>query len=323
MFTYSISHYLYQCRMTPQGPRFSNKERASSHEGELVDGDLEGCGDGRGAGPLCSPVSWEPWGRRGAHSFHLLLWLRTVILQVPTVLEGGPRETWVTPGPVHLPVPFCLSLCMYLRLAGRMVKGQGKKTVKKLQTVLLYLVTDSCFFFSLRQTAGCCGLWLAPCLVLVNQSCLTLCDRMDCSLPGSSVHGIPQASIRSNSLLQGIFPTQGSNLGQFGAYEGRNAPARHPDTHVSKDWGPPAGDRTMSNPLSSAPGVPPLASQWGGQNRGISESGKSLQRFLMVTLLGTHLIASPSEDIMFWEALFITWPWVMLESKTLPEPPRS
>lgn len=94
MFTYSISHYLYQCRMTPQGPRFSNKERASSHEGELVDGDLEGCGDGRGAGPLCSPVSWEPWGRRGAHSFHLLLWLRTIIPQVPTVLEGGPRETW-------------------------------------------------------------------------------------------------------------------------------------------------------------------------------------------------------------------------------------
>ena len=29
--------------------------------------------------------------------------------------------------------------------------------------------------------------------VLVAQSCLTLCDPMDCSLPGSSVHGIPQA----------------------------------------------------------------------------------------------------------------------------------
>ena len=27
------------------------------------------------------------------------------------------------------------------------------------------------------------------------QSCLTLCDPMDCSLPGSSVHGIPQARI--------------------------------------------------------------------------------------------------------------------------------
>ena len=27
----------------------------------------------------------------------------------------------------------------------------------------------------------------------VAQSCLTLCDPMDCSLPGSSVHGIFQA----------------------------------------------------------------------------------------------------------------------------------
>ena len=29
----------------------------------------------------------------------------------------------------------------------------------------------------------------------VTQSCLTLCNPMDCSLPGSSVHGIPQARI--------------------------------------------------------------------------------------------------------------------------------
>ena len=29
--------------------------------------------------------------------------------------------------------------------------------------------------------------------VLVSQLCLTLCDPMDCSPPGSSVHGIPQA----------------------------------------------------------------------------------------------------------------------------------
>ena len=39
---------------------------------------------------------------------------------------------------------------------------------------------------------------------------------MDCSLPGSSVHGIPQARILvvgSHSLLQGILPTQRSNPG--------------------------------------------------------------------------------------------------------------
>ena len=32
-------------------------------------------------------------------------------------------------------------------------------------------------------------------VVLVAQSCLTLCDPMDCSLPGSSVYGILQARI--------------------------------------------------------------------------------------------------------------------------------
>ena len=47
------------------------------------------------------------------------------------------------------------------------------------------------------------------------QLCLTLCNTMNCSLPGSSVHGIPQARILkcSSSLLLGIFPTQGLNPG--------------------------------------------------------------------------------------------------------------
>ena len=31
--------------------------------------------------------------------------------------------------------------------------------------------------------------------MLVAQLCLTLCDPMDCSLPGSSVHGILQGRI--------------------------------------------------------------------------------------------------------------------------------
>ena len=31
--------------------------------------------------------------------------------------------------------------------------------------------------------------------VLDAQSCLTLCDQVDCSLPGSSVHGILQERI--------------------------------------------------------------------------------------------------------------------------------
>ena len=39
------------------------------------------------------------------------------------------------------------------------------------------------------------------------------CDPRDCSPPGSSVRGISQArGLRRVVLLQGIFPTQGSNL---------------------------------------------------------------------------------------------------------------
>ena len=54
------------------------------------------------------------------------------------------------------------------------------------------------------------------CVFLVTRSCPTLCNPMDCSPPGSSVLG---DSVSKNtgggfrSLLQGIFPIQGSNLG--------------------------------------------------------------------------------------------------------------
>ena len=53
-------------------------------------------------------------------------------------------------------------------------------------------------------------------LRLVSQSCPTLCDPMDCSPPGSSVHGDSpgkSAGVGCHVLLQGIFPTQGSNPG--------------------------------------------------------------------------------------------------------------
>ena len=52
--------------------------------------------------------------------------------------------------------------------------------------------------------------------VLVTQSCLTLCDPMDCSLPGSSVHRILQARILEWVVIPffgGIFPAQGLNPG--------------------------------------------------------------------------------------------------------------
>ena len=50
----------------------------------------------------------------------------------------------------------------------------------------------------------------------VSRSVVSLFSPMDCSLPGSSVHGIFQARIlewAANSLFQGIFPTRGLNPG--------------------------------------------------------------------------------------------------------------
>ena len=58
---------------------------------------------------------------------------------------------------------------------------------------------------------------MCVCLCSVAQLCLTLCDCMDCSLPGSSVHGILQARILEwvgiPFLLYGMFPTKGLNPG--------------------------------------------------------------------------------------------------------------
>ena len=54
------------------------------------------------------------------------------------------------------------------------------------------------------------------CCALVAQSCPTLCDPMECTLPGSSVHGDSpgkSTGVGCHALLQRIFPTQGSNLG--------------------------------------------------------------------------------------------------------------
>ena len=51
---------------------------------------------------------------------------------------------------------------------------------------------------------------------LVGQSCLTLCNPMDYSLPGSSAHGDSagkNTGVGCHSLFQGIFPTQGLNQG--------------------------------------------------------------------------------------------------------------
>ena len=69
--------------------------------------------------------------------------------------------------------------------------------------------------------------------VLVTQSCPTLCDPVDCSLPGSFFHGILQARI-----LVATFPSSG-NLPDPGMEPG--SPALQADSLPSEPPGKPQG----------------------------------------------------------------------------------
>ena len=66
------------------------------------------------------------------------------------------------------------------------------------------------FSFNISPSNECCV------LCLVAQSCQTPCNPMDCSPPGSSIHGDSpgkNTGMGCHALLQGIFPTQGLNPG--------------------------------------------------------------------------------------------------------------
>ena len=82
----------------------------------------------------------------------------------------------------------------------------------KAQTIPSQIMSLLCFcLFSLSLFSSSCW-WKVK--IKVAQSCVTLWDPIDCSLPGSSAHGILQARILGCCfLLQGIFSTQGLNPG--------------------------------------------------------------------------------------------------------------
>ena len=75
--------------------------------------------------------------------------------------------------------------------------------VTKRWTWLKWFSMHTWWFLSLKPNDIVCG--------LVTQLCLTLCNSMDCILPGSSVHGDSpgkNTGVGCHTLLQGIFPTQ-------------------------------------------------------------------------------------------------------------------
>ena len=70
--------------------------------------------------------------------------------------------------------------------------GMSVKAISSDIDVKLQMTVKWFFFFNWSIVDLCVCVCVC---VLVAQSCLTLCDRMDCSPPGSSVHGILQARI--------------------------------------------------------------------------------------------------------------------------------
>ena len=67
-----------------------------------------------------------------------------------------------------------------------------------------------------RNFMSSCLTILHVCMhVKLFQSCLTLCNPMDCSPTGTSVHGFSRQEYRVGhfALRLGIFPTQGTNSG--------------------------------------------------------------------------------------------------------------
>ena len=65
--------------------------------------------------------------------------------------------------------------------------GMNLSTFAILSANMCYSVTTSCLLIAIKC--------LCAVLCLVAQSCPTLCNPVDCSLPGFSVHGILQARI--------------------------------------------------------------------------------------------------------------------------------
>ena len=112
----------------------------------------------------------------------------------------------------------------------------------------------------------------------VAQSCLTLWDPVDCSPPGSSVHGILQARVLEwlPFLLQGIFPTQGSNPGLPHCRQMLYHPSNQRSAGPYGSSKPPLPSRPPSSgrwqPVSS-----PRQADSGRRQRGLNFQGQSKQ----------------------------------------------
>ena len=101
--------------------------------------------------------------------------------------------------------------------------AQSRTRLKRLSSISTSIFIYSLFVIQLCPYVHVISIYpcLHPPIIYLSgakllQSCLTLCDPMDCSPPGSSVRGLLQARTLewvAISSSRELFPTQGSNLG--------------------------------------------------------------------------------------------------------------
>ena len=134
----------------------------------------------------------------------ILFWGRAAVVEVyPNPLSLTWAQEWPSEHILFVDWPPGLKLTLRLHLPGHIsLCSWGRTSMLPWRGRL--------FIFLFKKNYVSCN-WSA-----VAQLCPTLCDPVDCSPPGSSVHGDSpgkNTGVGCHALLQGIFPTQGLNPG--------------------------------------------------------------------------------------------------------------
>ena len=114
---------------------------------------------------------------------------------------------------------FTISWSLLKLMTIELVMPSNQETLKSLLQHHNLKASILCIWLLIGHCSSCCHLltiYPHTCVCLVAQLCPTLSDLMDCSPPGSSVYGDSpgkNTGVGCHALLQGIFPTQGSNPG--------------------------------------------------------------------------------------------------------------